>query len=153
MAAGDSQKARKRPRVLVAGTSDAVDALVKALQDAAEIVPAYSVKEALQRLEEGPIDIIACNVRFDESRMFEFLQAVMERSPASAARIVSFRADDGALTKTTRNAIRNALEALGVERFVDLSQIRAEYGDDVALETLRKIVLDDTFSPPAPAGQ
>ncbi|HUQ77233.1 MAG TPA: hypothetical protein VM183_21110 [Burkholderiales bacterium] len=133
---------QKRPRILAAGTPDAVDALLKALRDEADVVAAYSVSEALARLDGGGFDTIACNVRFDESRMFEFLQAVMQRSPANSVRIVAFRAGDSQLSDSRRNAIRNALEALGVERFVDLSQLRAEYGDDVALETLRKMVLD-----------
>ena len=139
-----------RPRVLVAGTADAIEALVEALHGAAELVQAQSVKEALAELSRGPFDTIACNVRFDESRMFEFLQAVMERRLTPAVRIVAFRMDDSALSHSIRNSIRAALEALGVERFIDLSQLRAEYGEDVARETLRKIVLEDTFSPPAP---
>ena len=137
-----------RPRVLVAGTDDAIEALALALAGDADLVAARSVQEALAALDRGPVDTIACSVRFDESRMFEFLQAVMQRK--LDARLVAFRASESALTHSTRNAIRNALEALGVERFADLSQLRAEYGEDVALETLRKMVLDATFSPPAP---
>ena len=139
-----------RPRVLVAGTDDAILALGRVLADAAEIVTARSLGEALAELDGGPFDTIACSVRFDESRMFEFLQAVMQRSAAHPVRIVAFRSSGSALTHSTRTAIRSALEALGVERFADLSQLRAEYGEDVALETLRKMVLDETFVPPAP---
>lgn len=139
-----------RPRVLAAGTDDAIQALAQALGAAAELVAARSLKEALAQLDGGPFDTIACSVRFDESRMFEFLQAVMERSATQPVRIVAFRANESTLTHSTRSAIRNALEALGVERFADLSQLRAEYGPEVALETLRKMVLDDTFIPPAP---
>jgi len=142
-----------RPRVLVAGTNDAIDALSHALGGAADLVAARSLNEALAELDRGSFDTIACNIRFDESRMFEFLQAVTERKPAGRLRIVAFRVDRDALTRSTRSAIRNALEALGVARFADLSQLRAEYGEDVALETLRKMVLDDTFSPPSPPGQ
>ena len=139
-----------RPRVLVAGTYDAIDALSQALGGEADLVAARSVKEALAELQRGSFDTIVCSVRFDESRMFEFLQAIMERK--RAVRIVAFRVERNALTHSTRSAIRNALEALGVERFADLSQLRAEYGEDVALETLRKMVLDENFTPPAPAG-
>ena len=140
-----------RPRVLVAGTDDAIEALVRAVAGAADIVEARSVAEALAALESGSFGTIACSVRFDESRMFEFLQAVMQRK--LPVRIVAFRASQMPLSRGTRSAIRNALEALGVERFADLSQLRAEYGEDVALETLRKMVLDETFVPPSPAGQ
>jgi DNA-binding NtrC family response regulator len=137
----------------VAGTTDAIEVLLEALQDAAEVVAAHSVNEALAHLDAGEFDTIACNVRFDESRMFEFLQAVMERHHGRAMRIVSFRAERAALRPSTRSAIRNALEALGVERFVDLSQLRAEYGWEVAMEALRKIVLDGRFDPPEPTGK
>ena len=139
-----------RPRILVAGTTDAVEALTRALANEADLVPAFSVKEALQRLDAAEFDTIACNVRFDESRMFEFLQAVMERRSAKPARIIAFRVDYLPLSHTRRNAIRNALEALGVEHFVDLSHLHAEYGVDVAFEALRKVMLDETFTPPTP---
>jgi hypothetical protein len=131
----------QKPRILAAGTPDAIEALLKALGNDADVVAAYSVKEALARLDEGGFDTLACNVRFDESRMFEFLQAVMERTPGAALRIVSFRVEDRPLTRSRRDAIRNALEALGVERFVDMAQLRAESGPDFALETLRNMVL------------
>jgi hypothetical protein len=133
----------------VAGTADAVEAVRDALRGDAEIVDAYSVKEALQRVDEDGFETVACNVRFDESRMFEFLQALTERG--SNVRVVAFRTGESALPAGSRSAIGNALEALGVQRFVDLIQIGDEYGDDVALETLRKIILDETFVPPAPA--
>ena len=145
--AGASPEEGSRPRVLVAGTADAIEALAYALGDAVEIVPAESVKQALACLDAGPIDTIACNVRFDESRMFEFLQAVMERRPAGGIRIVAFRIDQRPLSTSIRNAIQSALEALGVERFIDMAQVRARYGEAVALETLRKIVLDESWDP------
>lgn len=113
-----------RLRVLVAGTADAMEAVRAALRDDAELVRAYSVKEALARCDGAAFDVIACNVRFDERP----------------------------LAASSSHAIRNALEALGVQRFVDLSQIGDEYGDAAALETLRKVILDATFVPPAPPG-
>jgi len=143
VAAAATPEGGSRPRVLVAGTADAIEALAFALGDDAELVPAESVREALARLDAGPIDTIACNVKFDESRMFEFLQAVMERQ--RPVRIVAFRIDRRPLSASIRNAIQNALEALGVERFIDLALVRARDGDAVALETLRKIVLDETW--------
>ena len=139
----------QKQRVLVAGTADAIEAVRQALRDEAEVCPAYSVQEALACFAGDHFVSVACNVRFDESRMFEFLQALMDRS--AGVRVVAFRVEEEALSKSIRDAIRNALEALGVERFVDLSQLRAEYGDEVARETLRKVILEEGFTPPAPA--
>ena len=150
MAQNQVQPVAQRPRVLVAGTADAVEAVRQALRDEAEVCPAYSVEDALASFASNHFVSVACNVRFDESRMFEFLQALMERS--AGVRVVAFRVDEQALSKSIRDAIRNALEALGVQRFVDLSQLRAEYGDEVARETLRKLILDEGFSPPSGPG-
>ena len=132
------------PRVLVAGTADAIQAFARALHGAAEVVPAESVKEALAELDRGAFQVIACNVRFDESRMFEFLQAVMERK-LPGVRVIAFRLERRALSRSTGDAITQALEALGVERFVDLAKVRAHYDESVALETLRKVVLDESW--------
>ena len=95
---------------------------------------AYSMMSILREDEEGTL-----------------ARALTERKPGHAARVVAFRAEQSSLTQSTRSAIQHALEALGVERFVDLSQLRAEYGEEVAYEALRKIVLDQAFMPPAPA--
>jgi hypothetical protein len=139
---GPGSSARKRPRVLVAGTLDAIEIVVEALRGDADIVPARSVEEAVSRCGESQFDTIACDVRFDESRMFNFLQALMEQPSARAARVVCFRLHGGELSPSMRNAIQTALEALGVWIFLDLHQLKAEYGAEVARETLRQIILN-----------
>ena len=143
-----------QPRVLVAGTFGAAIAVRKALQrDGASVVAVYSVREALEACAREEFDVIACSVRFDESRMFEFLQALMLKEPRCKARIIAFRSSGAPLTASTRAAIRQALEALGVEHFVDLPQLDRHLGKGVARETLRKLVLDERFVPPAPVGE
>jgi response regulator RpfG family c-di-GMP phosphodiesterase len=62
-------------RVLVAGTQDVVDAARAALGEDLELAAAYSVAEALKHVEGG-VDLVLCNVRFDDSRMFDFLGAL-----------------------------------------------------------------------------
>ncbi len=141
-------------RVLVAGTADAIDAVREALEhDDAQVVAAHSVREALEHCARQSFDVIACSVRFDESRMFEFLLALMQKESPCASRIVAFRSGGGPLTMSTRTAIRQALEALGVERFVDLHLVTYHYGKAVARETLRKMVLDERFTPPGPRSE
>ena len=70
-------------RVLVAGTQDVIDVARAALGDAARTAPggelelatACSVTEALREVEGG-VELVLCNVRFDDSRMFDFLGAL-----------------------------------------------------------------------------
>lgn len=71
---------RSKPRVLIAGTRQAVDVLSKVLGNDFELLSATSIAAALERLEEG-VELVLCNVRFDDSRMFEFIHAL--RTPAA----------------------------------------------------------------------
>src|SRR5689334_9636705 len=79
-----------KPRVLVAGTELAITTCGRLLHDEAQMISARSVTEALERLAPAP-DLIISSVRFDESRMFDFLQEVRRRcgAPVLCCRIVN----------------------------------------------------------------
>ncbi|HEX2567285.1 MAG TPA: hypothetical protein VHL85_10535 [Burkholderiales bacterium] len=127
-----------RARILVAGTREAVRAVRRVVADDADIVAAYSTAEALKRLD-GRVDLIVCNVRFDESRMFDFLQAVKSRSPAVP--IVCCRVSAIELNGAVRHAIEMALDALGIETFVDCALLYRERGEAGAADALRRAIL------------
>ncbi len=127
-------------RILVAGTSDAIEALSEVMRDEAQLVPARSVREALDRFD-ARIDMVVCNVRFDESRMFDFLLALRQKPGGESVRVVSLRIAGSELSSRMRWSIKAALEALGVDIFIDVPQLEADYGRQVALETLRQIIL------------
>ena len=135
---------RKRLRILVAGTSDAIDTLTRTLHHDADIVPARSVSEALAAFGPG-VDVVCCNVRFDESRMFDFLLALRQRPDGARVRVVSARITGTELAPRMRTSIRSALEALGVETFIDIPQLTEQYGAQVALEALRQVLLRGEF--------
>ena len=128
------------PRILIAGTSDAIEALSDVLRNDAELVAARSVREALD-LFDRRIDMVACDVRFDESRMFDFLLSLRQKPGGEAVRVVSFRIAGAELSPRMRSSIKGALEALGVETFVDVPQLAADFGRTVALETLRQLIV------------
>lgn len=131
-----------RRRILVAGASRTIEAVTEAVGDAAEIIAARSVVDALLCLEQQ-VDIVVCDVRFDDSRMFDFLQRLKERPPHPAARVVCVRTSGGRLSSNLQRAIAQALEALGVELFVDLHQVALDHGKETARETLRRVVLGE----------
>jgi CheY-like chemotaxis protein len=128
------------PRILVAGTTEAIEALRELLRDDAELVLARSVREALD-LFDPQIDLVVCNVRFDESRMFDFVLALRQKPGGSEVGVVSFRVEGAELSPRMRSSIRAALDALGVHTFVDVPHLALEYGRSTALETLRQIIL------------
>lgn len=129
-----------RPRVLVAGTRQGIASVREVLEDAAELVGAQSVAEALREVDRGA-DLIICNVRFDDSRMFDFLGALAERPAARGVPVICCRVLHRPLSAGARRAIALALEALGVAEFVDMQAIQEEQGIEAAKEALRRAAL------------
>jgi hypothetical protein len=135
-----------RPRVLVAGTRLGIAAVREVLDEQAELVGAQSVEEALAEVERG-VKLIICNVRFDDSRMFDFLGALAGRPAARGIPVVCCRVRHRPLSAGARRAIALALEALGVAEFVDMQAIEEELGQEAAREALRRAALSRLEAP------
>ncbi len=129
-----------RPRVLVAGTRLGIDSVREVLGGDAELVGAQSVTEALAEVDRG-VELIICNVRFDDSRMFDFLGALGGRASARGVPVICCRVLPRPLSVGARRAIALALEALGVAEFVDVQAIEEEQGSDAARQALRRAAL------------
>ena len=119
---------RTRPRSLVAGTPEALETLRKLLGEDLDLVWARSVEEAL-RLVDSDIDLVICNVRFDESRMFDFLHEMQKRPSIGKAPIICCRISPEPIPLASRHAIELALDALGVGVFIDLAQMRSDFSE------------------------
>jgi hypothetical protein len=129
-----------RPRVLVAGTRQGIASVHEVLADEVELVGAQSVADALAEVERG-VKLIICNVRFDDSRMFDFLGALAGRPAARGVPVICCRVRHRPLSAGARRAIALALEALGVDEFVDMQAIEEERGQSAAREALRRAAL------------
>ena len=129
-------------RVLIAGTEEGVRLLTEVLAGDLEIVCARSVGEALQRVTaQGPFQYVVCNVRFDESRMFDFLEALRAAQLDPAPRVVCVHTTPPALSPRTRPAIEAALQALGVHALLDFPDLALVRGEAAARELLRDTIL------------
>jgi hypothetical protein len=124
--------------VLVAGTQDVIDAARAALAGELELATAYSVAEALREVER--VELVLCNVRFDDSRMFDFLGALSAK-PGARVPVVCCRVARAPISAGARRGIELALEALGVAAFLDLHELEARHGRQRALALLRETVL------------
>ena len=130
-----------RPRVLVAGTRQGIASVREVLAGEAELIGAQSVVEALAEVDRGGLDLIICNIRFDDSRMFDFLGALGDRPTARGVPVICCRVLHRPLSVGARRAIALALEALGVAEFVDMQAIEEEQGTDAAKDALRRAAL------------
>jgi hypothetical protein len=129
-----------RPRLLVAGTQEVMDAARAVFGGELQLLSAYSVAEALRQVENG-VDLVLCNVRFDDSRMFDFLGALNAMPPARQVPVVCCRVLRTPMSAGSRRGIELALEALGVVAFVDMHQVEQKYGEHAAQARLREVVM------------
>jgi hypothetical protein len=127
-------------RVLVAGTPEGVSLVAQILGEELHIVAAHSVDEALDRLTGEPLHCVVCNLRFDDSRMFDFLDACAGAlSPPPP--IIYLHASPPPLSAPARRAMEAALTALGVQAMLDFPALSAHLGRDAACEVLRRTIL------------
>lgn len=127
-------------RLLVAGTQDVVDAARAALGAEFELAAAYSVSEALKQVEGG-VDLVLCNVRFDDSRMFDFLGALNATPRSRRLPVVCCRVARTPVSAGARRGIELALEALGVLAFLDMQELESREGAEAARQALRAAVM------------
>jgi hypothetical protein len=126
-------------RVLVAGTQEVIDAARAALGAELELATAYSVSEALRHVEGG-VELVLCNVRFDDSRMFDFLGA-LNAMPRTGPPVICCRVARGPMSAGARRGIELALEALGVVAFLDMYELESRDGPVAAHAALREAVM------------
>jgi hypothetical protein len=126
-------------RVLVAGTQDVIDAARAALGGELELATACSVVEALKQVEG--VELVLCNVRFDDSRMFDFLGSLNTMPRARRLPVVCCRVARGPVSAGARRGIELALEALGVLEFLDMHELEARDGPAAARAALRAAVM------------
>jgi hypothetical protein len=128
-----------KPRVLVAGTELAIATCERILLEEAQVVAARSMREALERLEPAP-DLIISSVRFDESRMFDFLEALQKVRSRCAAPVLCCRIVHQPLSPAMYQSIESAAQALGVKAFMDMDTEIRRHGADQAERRLRSLI-------------
>ena|SRR5437762_8939221 len=131
--------AHAKPRVLVAGTELAIATCQRILHDDARVDAARSVAQALERLEPPP-DLIISSVRFDESRMFDFLQALQAPRHSCRAPVLCCRIVHKPLSPAMYQSIETAANALGVKAFFDMETEIRRHGAAEAERRLRSLI-------------
>ena len=125
--------------VLIAGTEEAIDAARASLGDTYEYRIASSVEEAIAMIDQN-LAVIACSVRFDESRMMDFVQRVRDDPVGCAIPVVCFRSLDRVLSPGLHCAIEQTIALFPKVTFVDLYAIQRGAGRDAALVAFREAV-------------
>jgi len=127
-----------KPRLLVAGTPMAIKTVEHLVGAGVDYLPARSMDDAVHGLELHP-DMIVCNVRFDESRMMNLLQAAKESPATRETPFLCLRL--APMPASWKKGIEVAALALGAIAFLDLSSLEKDLGRAAAEQELRRIVL------------
>jgi hypothetical protein len=98
----------------------------RALQERFELVPAFSMLQAVVALEEGDIDAILCSVHFDDSRMFDLLELV--RASAPGIPCICCRILRSGLDPTVLTGAAGASRELGCLEFIDYNNLQRQHG-------------------------
>jgi hypothetical protein len=97
------------------------------------------VREALGRLEPAA-DLIISSVRFDESRMFDFLEALREPRKRCPAPVLCCRIVEKPLSPAMYQSIETGAQALGVKAFFDMDTEIRRHGTAEAERRLRSLI-------------
>ena len=127
-----------KPKLLVAGTPMAIKTVQHLVGSEVDYLPAGSMDDALHGFEKHP-DMIVCNVRFDESRMLNLLQAAKESPATRETPFVCVRL--APMPPAWKKGIEVTVLALGAIAFVDLSSLEKDVGREAAEQQLRRLVL------------
>ena len=103
-----------------------------------DYLPAGSMDDALHSFDAHP-DMIVCNVRFDESRMLNLLQAAKESPATRDTPFLCLRV--ASVPPRWKKGIEVAVLALGAVAFLDLTALEKDLGRSAAEQELRRIVL------------
>lgn len=132
------QPASRRSRVLLACTEENADTLGRALACLdAEITCAFSREEAMARVDSG-VDLVVCSLRFDESRMLDFVAELARRRPHLP--LVCCHVIESDLSEPSLGAAFTAAGHLGAVAVVDLPGLARREGPDLAARRLRDAV-------------
>ena len=131
----------RKPRVLVAGTPKAIGIVREALGGAVEVVAASTIAEAVRRCTEE-IAIVVTHVTFDESRMLDFLDALRVARPNDRPPVLCLRLF-GPMSEAMRRATAEALEVLGITKFIDLYEMRERLGEEASRRKLEELLAEE----------
>ena len=115
-----------RSRLLIAVTPMGFAHAKRALHRRFDLVPAFSLEQALAALDAGGIDAIVCSIHFDDSRMFDLLH--LARSRHSGLPFICCRLLHSPLSSRGLDAMVTTARELGCRGFVDFNELQRSLG-------------------------
>lgn len=103
----------------------------------AELLPATTVAEALALLDVD-LDLIVCQMHFDDSRMFDLLRAARQTAPDVP--FVACRLVGSVLTRAMMEAMIIGVKHAGAETFLGIEVMQQKYGLNYRVEFVNEVM-------------
>jgi hypothetical protein len=129
----------KTKKILAAIRPEARKHISEALADF-DLTFVGSVDEAQKCL--GEFSLILINVHFEDGRMFDLLRYAKAGPDTRTIPFLCIQTAREQLPASSLHGVQIALDMLGAEPLVQLSDWQAKLGDDAAFERLRRLVAD-----------
>jgi PleD family two-component response regulator len=126
-------------RLLVAVTPMGYVHARRALEGAFDLVPAFSLQQAVTALERSEIDAILCSIHFDDSRMFDLLDS--SKAIAPALPFICCVMLDSRLSQGYRDNLVAAAKSNGARAFIDYNALQRAVGFPEADRRFREELL------------
>jgi CheY-like chemotaxis protein len=132
--------AKNHTRTLIAAPQAVVQTLGEALRElAVEVYPGTTSAEAGAHLA-GELDLILVCYVFDDVRPYRLINHIRNESPHAQTPLILIRALPVPLGDTQEWEIRQAYKSIGVDEFLNYSQLLQEKGTAEANHALRACV-------------
>jgi hypothetical protein len=126
-------------KVLIAVRPADIHIVSAALGSEFDLIICHTLNDAVANLS-ADVGLIACGVRFDSGRMFEFLDAAKAHPATQALPFYLILGTGKGYSKAILHAIKTAATVRGVTAFTDLSGLEAKLGKEDAYELLRSVI-------------
>jgi hypothetical protein len=136
-----SDDARPAPKtILVADVASGQDTIRNIVGNDAAVMGASTLQSAMRRIEAGEPQLVICGIHFDESRMFDLLQAANATAQGRLLPFLCFREIESELPPALFQGMEMSCRAMGAAGFVDLHHLKQLYGVEEADRTFRDII-------------
>jgi hypothetical protein len=128
-----------KKKLLLATRPDVRPLALRALADHFELEFCYNMRDAVNALDRG-VDGVLCGLHFGEGEFFDFLQHAKANPDTKAIPFFCLHGSEGNLSMPIQRSIEIATQAAGAERYIQISKLRAELGDEKAFEKIRNLI-------------
>src|SRR5262249_26996210 len=130
-------------RILVASASDHSSSLTDTLSLEHEVLFVTCLKKALDIVSGQDLDLIMCNIQFDESRMFELLIKIKATCKRDVP-FICYKENETRLSPDVDRNVAYAARALGATDYLDASKT-AQINDSSLLNIIRNQLNNAVF--------